>query len=231
MSLSFARWRQVTFAGGAALVPGAGVVQVAADGGTAAARRGAGGAAGPDQVSQLAAGVVAGLGVGMVAQTAGHRGQRSLQQAGRPARGSGARRRVPAGQAAVCGGGTVGVEGGEAPAGAGVAGRGGGQVAGVVAVQGAEPVGFAGGLGAALPGGQRDGEGDQRGQARPGRRPRTGSGAFAPAAGAADRAAGTVARSARTMAPLSTLFDQCFEIIDSCCSAWNLRGTLIGLDS
>src|ERR1700721_1864058 len=81
-----------------------------------------------------------------------------------------------AGEAGVGGGGAVGVQRGDAPAGAGVSCGGGGQVAGVVAVQCAEPVGFAGGLGAALLGLVRDGDGDQGGQARPGIRVGTGRG-------------------------------------------------------
>ena len=56
---------------------------------------------------------------------------------------------------AVRGGGAVGVQGGDAPPGGRVAGRGGGQVAGVVAVQQAEPVGFAGCFGLALEGAAR----------------------------------------------------------------------------
>src|SRR5271170_7074875 len=108
-------------------------------------------------------------------------------QVGRPGR------RVTARYAAVGAGGTVGVQGGDAPPGAGVASRGGGQVAGVVGVYEAEPVGVAGGVGAALVGGQGDGDGDQGGQARPGRRTGTGSGTVRAALAArAARSAGTV---------------------------------------
>src|SRR5580692_13003786 len=72
---------EITFAGDAALVPGDGVVQVAAGGGPAAARGGAPGAAGADQVLECAAGPVAGLGVGVVAVAAGDRGQAGAQAA------------------------------------------------------------------------------------------------------------------------------------------------------
>src|ERR1700722_13694292 len=179
-----AQGREVAFAGQAALVPGGGVVQVAADRGTAAAGRGAGGVAGADQVLEGAAGGVAALAVGGVARTAGDEGQRGGEDSRWPGarrsgtRGSGAGWSgagwsgagwgVAAGEAGVGGGGAVGVQGGDAPAGAGVAGCGGGQVAGVVAVQDAVPGGFAGGIGAALQGLVRDGDGDQGGQARAG---------------------------------------------------------------
>src|ERR1700722_674020 len=183
---------EITFAGAAALVPGDGVVQVTAGRGAAAAGCGALGVAGADQVGELAAGAVAGLAVGVVAGTAGDRGQRRAEDAGRAgaggsgAGGSGAGRGVAAAQAGVGGGGTVGVQGGDAPAGAGVSGGGGGQVAGVVTVEHAVPVRLAGGLGAALPGLVRDGEGDQSGQARAGCRAGTGRGTgTARAAGAA----------------------------------------------
>ena len=49
------------------------MVQVAAGGGPAAARGGAPGAAGADQVLEFAAGPVAGLGLGVVALAAGDR--------------------------------------------------------------------------------------------------------------------------------------------------------------
>jgi hypothetical protein len=52
VSLSFAPWGKVAFAGPAALMMGAGVVQVAARGAAAAARRGAGGVAGFDKVPE-----------------------------------------------------------------------------------------------------------------------------------------------------------------------------------
>jgi hypothetical protein len=72
---------EVTFAGEAALVPGDGVVQVTAGGGSAAARGGAPGAAGADQVLEFAAGPVPGLGLGVVAVAAGDRDQAAAQAA------------------------------------------------------------------------------------------------------------------------------------------------------
>ena len=63
------------FAGEPALVPGEGVVQVAAGRGPAAAGRGAPGAAGADQVLELAAGLVPGLGMPVIASAAGDQGQ------------------------------------------------------------------------------------------------------------------------------------------------------------
>ena len=172
---------EVAFAGEPALTPGDRMIQVAASRGLAAARRGAGRAPGADQVGQLAAGEVAGLGMGVVAGTAGDREQRAGEPeqvaCGQGVRRAGARREAAAGQAGVGGGGAVGIQGGNTPPGAGVAGRGGGQVAGVVGVQRAEPVRFAGGLGPALQGSQRDGNGDQRREARPGGRFGSGGGA------------------------------------------------------
>src|SRR5260370_37432373 len=89
---------QVRFTGPAALRPRGGVVQVAAGGGTAAARRGTRGVAGADQVSQGPGGVVADSSVGVVAGTPGDGGQRGGQEAGRPgARWCGAGWRVVAG--------------------------------------------------------------------------------------------------------------------------------------
>src|SRR5271169_1513427 len=79
--LSLTEGSEVAFAGDAALVPGDGVVQVAAGGGPAAARRGAPGAAGADQVLEFAAGPVAGLGVGVVAVAAGDRDHVDAQAA------------------------------------------------------------------------------------------------------------------------------------------------------
>jgi hypothetical protein len=79
---------QVAFAGGAALVPGAGVVQVAACRGPGAARGGACAAAGADDVGEGPAGVVADLGAGMVAGPAGDRDQRG-GEAGQGVRGPG----------------------------------------------------------------------------------------------------------------------------------------------
>src|SRR6202044_758386 len=96
---------EIAFAGDPAVVPGDGVVQVAAGGGAAAARRGAPGVAGADQVGQLAAGTVARLGTGVVARTPGDGGQRGRQDAWGPGAG-----RVAAGQAGVGGGGAVGVQ-------------------------------------------------------------------------------------------------------------------------
>src|ERR1700691_3949785 len=124
------------FAGPAALVPGHGVVQVAAGGGPGAARRGAPVVACADQVGELAAGMVSDLAVGVVARTAGDGGQRCgdgdrRSGAGRTGAGWG----VAAPQAGVGGGGAVGIEGGDAPAGAGMSGCGGRQVEGIVAVE------------------------------------------------------------------------------------------------
>jgi len=69
------------FAGEPALVPGEGMVHVAAGGGAAAARRGAAGAAGADQVLELAAGLVPGFRMLMVTAAAGDRGQPDPQRA------------------------------------------------------------------------------------------------------------------------------------------------------
>jgi hypothetical protein len=55
------------------------VVQVAAGGGPGAARRGAPTVTGPDQVLESAAGVIAGLGAGVVAGAAGDRDQRDVR--------------------------------------------------------------------------------------------------------------------------------------------------------
>ena len=62
---------QPAFAGEPALVPRDGMVQVAARRWPAAARRAAPGAAGADQVLELAAGLVPGFGVPVVAAAAG----------------------------------------------------------------------------------------------------------------------------------------------------------------
>src|SRR5580692_1185913 len=188
---------EITFAGDATLVPGDGVVQVAAGGGPAAARGGAPGAAGADQVLEFAAGPVAGLGVGVVAVAAGDRDQAGAQAAqvilrpgavrrvtaesgtagdseGGAARwrvsawGSGAGWGVAAGEAGVRGGGAIGVQGGDAPARAGVLGGGGDEVAGVGGVDQAERADLAGGLGRALDRLERHGDRDQRRDARPG---------------------------------------------------------------
>src|SRR5206468_10586060 len=91
---------EVAFAGDPALVPGLGVVEVAPGGWAGAARRGAPGAAGGDSVPQLAAGLVAGFGPGVVARAADERGERDGQRAGGPGAGPGG--------AAVGGGGAVG---------------------------------------------------------------------------------------------------------------------------
>jgi hypothetical protein len=79
------------------------MVQVTARGGPTAARGGAAGVAGADQVGQLAAEVIAGLGAGVVAGAAGNRDHADVQ-AGRIGAGG----RVAAGEAAVRGGGPVG---------------------------------------------------------------------------------------------------------------------------
>jgi hypothetical protein len=96
------------FAGDPALVPRQGVVQVAARGGAAAARRGAPRAAGPDQVLELAAGPVPGLGVLVVAAAAGDRSQMDPQRAQvvpGPGIGQGPLIRAAAGAAAGAGAG------------------------------------------------------------------------------------------------------------------------------
>jgi hypothetical protein len=142
------------------------MVQVTAGRGAAATRRRASGVAGPDQVLEGAAGVVADLCVRVVAGTAGDRDHANVEGTGGP----GAGREMPTREAAVGGGGAVGVHRGEAPPGAGVAGRGGHQVAGVVAVQRAESVGLPRPLGPALQGGPGNRDGDQRRDARPGSR-------------------------------------------------------------
>jgi len=93
---------------------------------------------------------------------------------------------------------------GDAPAGAGVAGRGGQEVAGVVAVHQAEPASLAGNLGLADLGGPGDGDADQGGQAQPRRGTRAGrrGGArIAWAAGSRARTARAVSRTVRTLGP------------------------------
>jgi hypothetical protein len=67
--------REPALAGDPAHVPRNGMVQVAAGGWAAAARRGALGATGPDQVLELAAGLVPGFGMVMVAAAPGNRVQ------------------------------------------------------------------------------------------------------------------------------------------------------------
>ena len=74
--------------------------------------------------------------------------------------------RVAAGRAAVRGGGAIGVQSGDAPARAGMPGRGGDEVAGVGGVDQAERADLAGGLGHALLRLERHGDGDQRRDAR-----------------------------------------------------------------
>jgi hypothetical protein len=73
--------REPTFAGDPALVPGEGMVQVAARRGAAAAGRGAPGATGADQVLELAAGLVSGFGLPVVTAAPGDRGQLDPQRA------------------------------------------------------------------------------------------------------------------------------------------------------
>ena len=126
---------------------GVGVVQVATRGAAAAARRGAGRVAGPDQVLEFAAGPVAVLGPGVLARSADDRGEfpdvQEVQQAaqGHPSRGPRRPRRPRAGSgpAAVSGRGPVGVQDGHAPPGGRVPGRGGDQVPGVGVIQDPEP--------------------------------------------------------------------------------------------
>ena len=101
---------QIAFAGRATLVPRVGVIQVASCRRPRAAGRGAGGAAGSDQVLESAAGVVADLRLSMVAGTAGDRDYLDAREA---------RWWVAAAGAAMRGGSAVGVQGGDAPASAG----------------------------------------------------------------------------------------------------------------
>jgi hypothetical protein len=196
VSLSPAPWRQAALTRGAIVVPGHRVVQVAPGRGPGTARRGTRRAAGPHQVLQLAAGVVADLGVGVVAGTAGEGDQRCGEArsgarrpgARRPGAGQGVRG-VAAGQAGVGGGGAVGVQGRDAPTGARVPSSGGSQVPGLIAVQHAEPVSPSGGLGPAQIGRPGNGDGDQRRQARP--RGWAGTGTGTGTARAADSALAT----------------------------------------
>ena len=145
------------------------MVQVAAGGGPAAAGCGAPGVAGADNVAEFAAGPVAGLRVVVLAATAGDRGHRDAH-ASDPVPRPGAGRRsgrvhrrvrelwwgwwcraagVAAGCAAVGGGGAVGVQRGDTPPGAGVAGRRGGQAASVGRVDNAVPADLGWGSGLA----------------------------------------------------------------------------------
>jgi hypothetical protein len=102
------------------MVPGAGVVQVAAGSGLPAPGRGAPGAAGGDQVPQPAAGPVAvlGLGVGAGAADDDVEGELEGAQELRRPRAAGRERAggpgMPARGAAVRGGGAVGVQRGQA---------------------------------------------------------------------------------------------------------------------
>jgi len=73
---------QVALAGPAALVVGDVVVQVAAGGRPSASGRGTGGSAGPDQVLEAAAGLVARLLATMIAGVLAQRGDRQLESAG-----------------------------------------------------------------------------------------------------------------------------------------------------
>src|ERR1700761_4501332 len=77
-----AQRRQVALTGTAALVVGGGVVQIAAGGGPLAAGGGAGGVAGPDQMLEPTAGLVAGLLVPVVAEALSQRGDRNGQGLG-----------------------------------------------------------------------------------------------------------------------------------------------------
>jgi len=119
------------------------VIQVAAGGGLPAARRGARGVAGGDQVAEFAAGPVTGLGLGVITGPADDRVELQGARVGGPFG-------VRAGRAGVRGGGPVRVQGGVAPPGIRVPGRGGGQVAGGLGVQQPEPAGLAGGVRVAL---------------------------------------------------------------------------------
>jgi hypothetical protein len=75
VSLSFARRSEITFTGGSAEVPGHRMVQVAAGGLTAASGRAAPGAPRVNQVLELAARFIAGLGVPVTAGTPGDGGE------------------------------------------------------------------------------------------------------------------------------------------------------------
>jgi len=156
----------VTGAGDAAQVPGGGVVLVAPGGRPPAAGGGTSGVTGVDQVSEGAAGPVGTLSLGVVARAADHRDEgeveRSQELRGQLARGPA----VLAGGAGVGGGGAVGAQGGDAPAGLWVPGRGGDQGTGVLGVDEAESVGFTAGSGVTVPGSQGHGNGDLRGQTR-----------------------------------------------------------------
>ena len=154
--------RDVAGTSRAAVVPGGGVVQVAAHGGPTAARGGARGVAGGDQVAELAAGAVGVLGLGVVTGTGDDRVELEL---------SGVRGvRVPACGAGVGGGGAVGVQRGHAPPGTGVAGRSRHQVAGGSRIQQPESGRFSCDVGVALQGGQRHGDDDESRDARTGGR-------------------------------------------------------------
>src|SRR5580693_5434335 len=97
------------FAGEPALVPREGVVQVAAGRGPAAAGRGAPGAAGADQVLELAAGLVPGLGMTVITPATGDQGQPHPQrQQVVPGPGTGRRPLVRAAAGAAGGAGAGG---------------------------------------------------------------------------------------------------------------------------
>src|ERR1700678_4345857 len=100
-----AQRREVALAGGPAEMPRRSVIQVTVRGRVPAARRGARGVAGSDQVAKFAAGPVAGLGLGVLAGPADDLVE--LQGAG-----VGGSFGVPAGRAGVRGGGPVRVQDG-----------------------------------------------------------------------------------------------------------------------
>jgi hypothetical protein len=136
--------------------------------GLRAARAGGGtsGVAGVDQVAEGAAGPVGALSLGVVAGAADDWGEGEVK---RPQEGRGLLARGPAvlaGGAGVSRGGAVGVQGGHAPAGLRVPGRGGDQGTRVLRIDEAEPVGFAARSRVTVQGGQGHGDGDLRGQAR-----------------------------------------------------------------
>ena len=151
---------QVTLAGAAALVVGSGVVQVAAGGGPGAAGRRTGGGAGPDQVLEFAAGLVARLLVAMVAVAAGDRGDGQAQAAGGEVAQA-----VGAGDAAVAEGAAFVVGKGDTATAGRMVAREPGQPTGQRRVDGAEPGDRAGLVALAEGGGQREGQVDPGGQA------------------------------------------------------------------
>ena len=202
------------------MLPGDGVVHVAAGGGPAAAGCGAPGVAGADHVAEFPVArywasawwwsqVPRVIGVirmrsrlikescGRVPGGGSGPGAGGRAGAGEPSAGAG--RRVLAGCAAVGGGGAVGVQRSDAPPGARVPGRRGGQVPGVGRVDDAEPADLRWGVGLAwVSADQRHGDGDQRGQAGSAWAAGAGAGAGSgtPWAAAAARAAVPVAGAA-----------------------------------